>query len=71
MPRSRSRSMSSRTWLRKSRAVMAPVLRRNWSARVLLPWSMWAMMEKLRMQLRVGHESFRLGPSWVGMLKGA
>src|SRR5262245_9281591 len=29
---------------------MAFVLRRNWSASVLLPWSMWAMMEKLRIR---------------------
>src|SRR5262245_15898875 len=29
---------------------MAPVLSRNWSASVLLPWSMCAMIEKLRIR---------------------
>src|SRR5262245_61810700 len=50
MPRSRSRSMESRSWFWKSRWLMALVLRRNWSASVLLPWSMWAMIEKLRIR---------------------
>src|SRR5580765_7844955 len=30
---------------------MAPVLSRNWSDSVLLPWSIWAIMEKLRIWL--------------------
>src|SRR5206468_5389451 len=49
MPRSRSRSIRSRNWARISRSETAPVSCRNRSARVDLPWSMWAMMEKLRM----------------------
>ena len=44
-------SIESRVWARKSRSEIAPVLRRNWSARVLFPWSMWATIEKLRMYL--------------------
>jgi hypothetical protein len=48
MPRSRSMSIESRIWSRASRAETALVAWRSRSARVLLPWSMWAMMEKLR-----------------------
>src|SRR5579864_4182141 len=51
MPRSRSRSMLSRTWASISRASRAPVASRNRSASVDLPWSIWAMTEKLRMWL--------------------
>src|SRR6187402_1530476 len=54
MPRSRSRSMASRTWASISRAWSAPVTSRMRSARVDLPWSMWAMIEKLRMWLAMG-----------------
>src|SRR4051812_17001346 len=54
MPRSRSRSMSSRSWARNSRWVIVPVCNRNWSARVDFPWSMWAMIEKLRIRLGAG-----------------
>src|SRR5471032_1862127 len=49
MPRSRSRSIESSTCASISRSDKPP---HNWmmrSARVDLPWSMWAMMEKLRM----------------------
>src|SRR5882672_2726607 len=49
MPRSRSRSMPSRTWSDISRCVKAPVSSRMRSDRVVLPWSMWAMMQKFRM----------------------
>src|SRR5436309_97590 len=49
MPRSRSRSMPSRTWSDISRCDSAPVSSRIRSDRVVLPWSMWAMMQKLRM----------------------
>ena len=34
----------------KSRSLTAPVFSRNWSASVLLPWSMWAMMQKFRIR---------------------
>ena len=50
MPRSRSRSMESRYWARMSRASTAPVISRIRSDSVDLPWSMWAMIEKLRMR---------------------
>lgn len=36
-----------------SLSATVPVLMSSWSARVLLPWSMWAMIEKLRI-LAVG-----------------
>src|SRR5262249_59192611 len=51
MPRSCSRSMVSRNWAPVSRSLMEPVYDSNLSARVDLPWSMWAMMLKLRMWL--------------------
>src|SRR5687767_13376212 len=50
MPRSRSRSMSSSTWSIISRSESAPVRSSSRSARVDLPFSMWAMIEKLRMR---------------------
>src|SRR6185369_439120 len=49
MPRSRSRSMESSTCASISRDVRPPVRSMMRSASVDLPWSMWAMMEKLRM----------------------
>src|SRR3974377_804850 len=49
MPRSRSRSIESSTWSIISRCDSAPVASRRRSARVDLPWSMCAMIEKLRM----------------------
>src|SRR5215212_4557933 len=54
MPRSRSISIESRIWLVMSRAATVPV---NWisrSAKVDLPWSIWATMEKLRILERSG-----------------
>src|SRR3984885_4577670 len=54
MPRSRSISIESRIWLVISRLETVPV---NWisrSARVDLPWSIWATMEKLRILDRSG-----------------
>src|SRR5579864_7935804 len=48
MPRSRSMSIESRIWSRKSRASTAPQRWIRRSASVLLPWSIWAMMQKLR-----------------------
>src|SRR5436190_23787484 len=53
MPRSRSSSIVSSTWGRCLRPSTAPVISRMRSASVDLPWSMWAMIEKLRM-LRAG-----------------
>jgi MAF protein len=50
MPRSRSRSMESSTWACISRAVRDPVSSSRRSASVDLPWSMCAMMAKLRMK---------------------
>ena len=50
MPRSRSRSIESSTCASViSRGCSAPVSSRKRSASVDFPWSMWAMMEKLRM----------------------
>jgi len=49
IPRSRSRSILSRNWSTFSRSERVPVSSRSRSARVDFPWSMWAMMEKLRM----------------------
>src|SRR6185503_388179 len=48
MPFSRSRSIESRTWLVIWRGSMACVSSSRRSARVDFPWSMWAMIEKLR-----------------------
>src|SRR5207249_6264609 len=50
MPRSRSRSMPSSTWSDISLFDSAPVSSRIRSDRVVLPWSMWAMMQKLRIR---------------------
>src|SRR3954468_18165703 len=49
MPRSRSSSILSSTCGRCLRASTAPVTSRMRSASVDLPWSIWAMIEKLRM----------------------
>src|SRR3954467_10149648 len=48
MPRSRSRSMESSTWARIDRGSTVWVISRMRSASVALPWSMWAMIAKLR-----------------------
>ena len=62
MPRSRSRSIESSSCGRWSRGSTAPVISRMRSASVDFPWSMWAMIEKLRM-LRGGrrHGAFEYG----------
>src|ERR1022692_4490052 len=60
IPRSRSRSMLSMNCALRSRSVSAPVASSNRSASVDLPWSMWAMIEKLRMR-RVGVSIRTLG----------
>src|SRR3954447_26945 len=49
MPRSRSRSIESSSCGRWLRASTVPVSSRMRSASVDFPWSMWAMIEKLRM----------------------
>src|SRR3954464_15106395 len=49
MPRSRSRSIESSSCGRWLRASTVPVTSRMRSASVDFPWSMWAMIEKLRM----------------------
>src|SRR5437879_6683838 len=51
MPRSRSRSMVSRTWSCMSRWLIDPVNSSRRSASVDFPWSMWAMMQKFRTSL--------------------
>src|SRR5262245_61685006 len=68
MPRSRSRSMASSTCASISRAWRAPVISRNRSASVDLPWSICAMTEKLRIRCGSttpsarfeGHETLRI-----------
>src|SRR5258705_3541462 len=50
IPRSFSRSIESRTWSTAFLASMVQVSDRSRSARVDLPWSMWATMEKLRIR---------------------
>ena len=49
MPRSRSSSMSSRIWSSMVRLSTLSVSSRIRSDKVLLPWSICAMMQKLRM----------------------
>src|SRR5215207_5230794 len=50
MPRSFSRSIESRNWSSLSRSLRAPQVSRMRSAKVVLPWSMCAMIEKLRIR---------------------
>src|SRR6185503_1985563 len=50
IPRSRSRSMESSSWARMARGSTVCVISRMRSASVDFPWSMWAMIEKLRMR---------------------
>src|SRR4051794_9914809 len=50
IPRSRSRSIESSTCARMSRDSTVCVISRMRSASVDFPWSMWAMIEKLRMR---------------------
>src|SRR5258706_5461433 len=51
MPRSRSSSIESSTWSCISRSATPPQSWMKQSASVDLPWSMCAMMEKLRIRL--------------------
>ena len=48
MPFSRSRSMESSCWALLSRIVTVLVISISRSDSVVFPWSMWAMIEKLR-----------------------
>src|SRR3954451_11779129 len=67
MPRSRSRSIESSTWARIDRGSTVFVISRMRSGSVDFPWSMWAMIEKLRMcgwsamdaRLRIGAGAWR------------
>jgi hypothetical protein len=58
MPRSRSISMESSTCSTISRASSPPVSWISRSASVDLPWSIWAMIAKLRM-LAIGVAAMR------------
>ena len=60
MPRSRSMSIESRYCARMSRGSTAPVSSRIRSARVDLPWSMWAMIERLRIPVEARHGAGRV-----------
>ena len=62
MPRSRSSSIESSSWSRMSRAATASVTSRMRSASVDLPWSMCAMIEKLRMRPCSIPSAMVLGP---------
>src|SRR5204862_2135835 len=68
MPRSRSRSIESRTWARISRGSTVCVSSRMRSASVDFPWSMWAMMLKLRMWAwsAMAHERLGAAPEAAG-----
>src|SRR5262245_47631979 len=48
IPRSRSRSMASSSWSCDSRIWIVPVNSSKRSDSVVLPWSIWAMIQKLR-----------------------
>src|SRR3990172_302810 len=58
IPRSRSRSMESSTWSTAFWGSRARVRASSRSARVDLPWSMWATMEKFR--IRESATNFRI-----------
>src|SRR5215467_5279518 len=62
MPRSRSRSIESRTCSCISRSESAPVISSRRSASVDLPWSMCAMMQKFRMNFGSMYLDYRLVP---------
>src|SRR3954470_14536233 len=69
MPRSRSMSMRSRYWARMSRSLTTPVMPSIRSARVDLPWSMCAMMQKLRIfagSVDAGSRDFRARGDMTG-----
>src|ERR1700674_510952 len=71
MPRSRSMSIESRIWSRKSRSSTAPQRWIRRSARVDLPWWMWAIMQKFRLFPKPGPpRGGRAGPSYNGRSSG-
>lgn len=51
MPFSRSKSMASKSWALASRSATVCVNSKRRSERVVFPWSICAMMEKLRVRL--------------------
>src|SRR5438093_7184010 len=55
--------MESRNWSVISRSVRAPVRSISRSDRVVLPWSMWAMIEKLRMSSMGAGSAILVGPA--------
>src|SRR3954469_15386825 len=61
MPRSRSRSIESSTCARMYRGSTVCVISRMRSASVDFPWSMWAMIEKLRMWSCAAMRPSRIG----------
>src|SRR6185295_2847195 len=61
MPRSRSSEFESRCWDLMSRPATVLVSTRMRSARVDLPWSMWATMQKFRILSILMGKSIRLG----------
>src|SRR6266403_1579397 len=65
MPRSRSRSMESRTCSCISRWVSAPVISSRRSASVDLPWSMCAMMQKFRMNFGSIFLAYQFAQLWA------
>src|SRR6476646_2994202 len=69
MPRSRSMSMESSIWSWNSRSLTAPQRISRRSASVLLPWSIWAMIEKLRINDRSVISLYFAPPqrSWGGV----
>src|SRR4249920_1160158 len=68
MPRSRSRSMESSTWSPISRSERPPQSWIKRSASVDLPWSMCAMMEKLRMRFCSINKEGAEAPSMAAIL---
>src|SRR5574341_1177993 len=69
MPRSRSRSIESRNCSVISRLLSAPVRSSRRSESVVLPWSMWAMIEKLRIRCCMGARPWPRGPGQTPILR--
>ena len=64
-------SMRSRYCARMSRSLTTPVMPSMRSASVDLPWSMWAMMQKLRMyagSVDAGSSDFRARGDMTGSI---
>src|SRR5215475_8919334 len=71
MPRSRSRSIESRTCSCILRSESAPVISSKRSASVDLPWSMCAMMQKFRMNFGSMYPDYRPVPFQLAALISA